>query len=522
MLVVPIAHNIPSHGGLKVGRYHLSRICKGACGWQDRLIIGSRRTIRDMEWNRKDALRYALSKGVQISPDAFEILKSVPSAKLEDVIKGVVLLNRRERRSLITGDDLAEHLGLKDDVEVAADLRVLSDPTGHTTTGEGADGYGSLFVNRYEKLKGIMSARPDAKSLRTLAGVGGMVKEDGDDVSVAGLVDHKEVRPGRADLRLEDPTGMFTFPVFNQDLQKEVDLLMQDQFVMIKIGRGKKGIYVKDIIQPDTLTHTPHKSESEAYVALLSDLHVGSKYFMEEKFRQFITWLSAHDAVAARVRFVLLCGDVVDGVGIYKDQDKELLFDTVEEQLARLEELIDGIPKHIKVVIAPGNHDPGRRALPQPAIPEKYCPGLWNRDNVTMVGNPAMVSLNGVRVLMFHGQSIDDIVRVTPGVSYDEPAAVMKHLLRARHLSPIYGGRTPIAPESEDWMVISEVADIFHVGHVHRWAVDRYRGTLLVNSGAWQQQTPFQLSVGIVPDPGIVTLVNLKTWEVLHEDYNRD
>ena len=487
---------------------------------QDELIISGRHTIRGMEWNRKDALRYALSKSVQISPDAFEILKSVPPSKLENVTKTMVLLNKRDRRSLITGDDLAEYLGLKDDVEVEADLRVLSDPTGHTITGEGADGYGSLFVSRYEKLKGIMSSRPEAKKLRSLAGAAGQVKGDGSDICVAGLVDYKEIRPGRADLRLEDPTGTLTVSVFNEDLQKEVELLMQDQFVMIKIGRGKKGIFVKEVIQPDTQSHIPHKSETEAYVALLSDLHVGSKYFMEEKFRQFIGWLSAHDTIASKVRFVLLCGDVVDGVGIYKDQDKELLLDTVEKQLARLEELIDDIPKHIKVVIAPGNHDPGRRALPQPAIPEKYCPGLWNRDNVTMVGNPAIVSLNGVRVLMFHGQSIDDIVRVTPGVSYDEPAAVMKHLLRARHLSPIYGGRTPIAPESEDWMVISQIADIFHVGHVHRWAVDRYRGTLLVNSGAWQQQTPFQLSVGIVPDPGIVTLVNLKTWEVLHEDYN--
>ena len=32
----------------------------------------------------------------------------------------------------------------------------------------------------------------------------------------------------------------------------------------------------------------------------------------------------------------------------------------------------------------------------------------------------------------------------------------MKVLLKARHLSPIYGQRTPIAPEKEDMMVITE------------------------------------------------------------------
>ena len=34
----------------------------------------------------------------------------------------------------------------------------------------------------------------------------------------------------------------------------------------------------------------------------------------------------------------------------------------------------------------PGNHDPGRRALPQPAIPQKYNSGLWERENIEMVG----------------------------------------------------------------------------------------------------------------------------------------
>jgi len=206
-------------------------------------------------------------------------------------------------------------------------------------------------------------------------------------------------------------------------------------------------------------------------------------------------------------------------VGIYKDQDRELVLRTVEEQLGRLDEILGNVPERIRIVISPGNHDPGRRALPQPAIPEKYCPGLWGRKNVVMVGNPAVVSLNGVHVLMFHGQSIDDIGKVTPGLSYDKPADVMKCLLRARHVSPIYGG-TPIAPELEDWMVIEDIPDLFHVGHVHRWAVDRYKGTLLVNSGAWQRQTPFQTSVGITPNPGIATMINLKTFEMSYKDYS--
>lgn len=477
-----------------------------------------------MSWNSKDALRYALSKNVQISTGAFDVIKSIPENILEEVIKNLVQLNKRERRSMITRDEIRKYLGLEDDTNnIESKLEVSSDPTGHTMTGEGITGYGSLFLNRYEKLKEIMSERPEAKGIKTLAGViKHTTKEEEDDLCVAGLVEQREIKSNKVRLRLEDPTSTLEIPVYNEELQEEVGLLMQDQFVMVKLRRGKNGIFLKDVIQPDIQSHIPNKSKSEAFAVLLSDLHVGSKYFMEKEFEEFVEWLSAYDTIAKKIRFILLCGDVIDGVGIYKDQDKELLLPTVEEQLKHLEKLLEKIPKHIKIVISPGNHDPGRRALPQPAIPEKYCPGLWEKENITMVGNPAIVTLNGVKVLMFHGQSIDDIVRVTPGLSYDEPINVMTHLLKARHLSPIYGSKTPIAPELEDWMVIQDSADIFHAGHVHRWAVGMYRGTLLVNSGTWQRQTPFQTSVGIVPNPGIATIINLKDLKVHEKRFNSD
>src|SRR6185437_11845113 len=159
-------------------------------------------------------------------------------------------------------------------------------------------------------------------------------------------------------------------------------------------------------------------------------------------------------------------------------QDKELLLLDVNEQMAKASELLDKIPKHIKVFIIPGNHDLGRRALPQPSLPKKDFNKLYSFENFTMLGNPSLVELNSVKVLMYHGQSLDDIIATTPGLSYSKPADAMKVLLKARHLSPIYGQRTPIAPEQEDMMVITEVPDVFHSGHVHIIDVQNYRGTL--------------------------------------------
>ncbi|MEZ5334217.1 MAG: hypothetical protein R2741_02730 [Methanolobus sp.] len=53
------------------------------------------------------------------------------------------------------------------------------------------------------------------------------------------------------------------------------------------------------------------------------------------------------------------------------------------------------IPKHIKIIISPGNHDAVRQAEPQPKLPE--CIREYFPENVTFVGNPSIVDLDGVK-----------------------------------------------------------------------------------------------------------------------------
>lgn len=465
------------------------------------------------------ALNYALNKGFQIHPDAFKILEGIDVKKLEKIIKEIVREKTRQKLFQINQDDLETYLGIKDDLSLQNEIKILSDPTSKITSGEGVKGYNALFSSRFNKLKRIISDRPESKMLKSAASLKNTKIED--DLYVCGLVSVRSSERNITKIVLEDPSGSFEGIVFDEELQKTVGTLLLDQFVMARVGSAKNsGYIIKDLILPDIPEQAKNKSESEAYAVFLSDLHIGSRYFMEEEFSDFVSWISSPDPIAKKIRFVLIGGDVVDGVGIYPNQNKELVCQTIQEQLKKAEDLIDKIPKNVKIIIMPGNHDPGRRALPQPAIPQKYNSGLWERENVFMVGNPAVVSLNGVKVSMFHGQSIDDIVKTTPGLSYDRPTDVMRHLLRARHLSPIYGSQTPIAPEMEDLMVIQDIPDIFHVGHVHRAQLDMYKGILLINSGSWQKQTPFQASVGMTPNPGIAILVNLKTFQVFHQNYS--
>jgi DNA polymerase II small subunit len=176
--------------------------------------------------------------------------------------------------------------------------------------------------------------------------------------------------------------------------------------------------------------------------------------------------------------------------------------------------LIEQIPDHIELIIIPGNHDAARKALPQPAIPRNYAEPLYEARRMYSLGNPCTVSLHEVELLLYHGRSLDDVAAVAPNVSFQTPDKAMKLLLQSRHLAPIYGERTPIAPENRDFTVIERVPDIFHAGHVHVLKCDIYRGILIVNSGAWQGQTEYQKKMGLVPTPGIVPIVNLQTLQV--------
>jgi len=438
--------------------------------------------------------------------------------ELKHIIKEIIKEKTRQNLFFINQDDLEGFLGIKEDVSLENEHRILFDPSSKVTSAEGIKGYNELFSNRFSKLKQIVSNRPAAKMLKSISSV--ITTKLDNYVYVCGLLSERDYQRSVTKLKIDDLTGSMEIVVFDKDLQKTANELLVDQFVMLKVKLSKNGgFFTKEIIVPDIPDHFSNRSDTETYAVFLSDLHVGNKFFMEKEFDGFVSWLSNPDPIARKVRFVIIAGDVVDGVGVYPNQDKELDCLTIEEQLTKLEEVLSKIPKNIKIFIAPGNHDPGRRALPQPAYPEKYNQNLRKHKNFFLVGNPAMISLNGVKVLVFHGQSIDDIVKTTPGLSYDNPTKVMRQLLKSRHLSPIYGAQTPIAPEIEDMMVIDEIPDIFHVGHVHVVGVDMYRGVLLLNSGTWQKQTPFQASVGLTPTPGLAVIVNLKTFKVYYQDF---
>jgi DNA polymerase II small subunit len=242
--------------------------------------------------------------------------------------------------------------------------------------------------------------------------------------------------------------------------------------------------------------------------------------FMKEAFTRFLHWLNGKfgnerlKRIASHVKYVVIAGDIVDGIGVYPKQIQELAIKDIFEQYRMAAKFIEEIPDYIELIVTPGNHDASRKALPQPAIPQDYAAPLDEARNIQSLGNPCTLSLHNVDLLVYHGRSLDDVLSVVPGIDFNTPEKAMKLLLRSRHLAPLYGGKTPIAPEKRDFLVIDRPPDILHCGHIHVLGYTSYRGTLLVNSGAWQRRTKYQEELGVVPTPGVVPAVNLQTLQV--------
>ena len=250
-------------------------------------------------------------------------------------------------------------------------------------------------------------------------------------------------------------------------------------------------------------------------------MHVGSTKFHREAFDRFVLWLNGNygndkmKEIASHVKYLLVAGDIVDGVGVYPNQMKELVIKDVHKQYNLASKLFEKIPDYIEIIVSPGNHDAPRKALPQPAIAKDFLKTLHESGRAHSLGEPCVVSLHGVEVLMYHGRSLDDIIATVPGLDHDHPENAMKLLLQSRHVSPLYGGKTMLSPENRDFLVIERVPDIFHAGHIHVLGCCNYRGVLIVNSGGWQEQTEYMQKLGLVPTPGKVPVDGSSTVKVV-------
>ena len=414
--------------------------------------------------------------------------------------------------------------------EYDADIKIIKDVTGNSTCEGTAGDFTKLFVDRYKSLRKIL--RNQRRELANAMPINRIKKSLVKEIQIVGIV--KEVRTttnGHRLIEIEDETDTATCIALKQNPKtlQMANEVVYDEILGIKGNLSKNGdlIVINSIVYPDiSIQNERHKSEVPIYAAFLSDIHIGSKQFMQEQWKGFLKWIngqvgnSRQRDVAGKIKYIIIPGDVVDGIGIYPSQEYELSIGDVYRQYEALAEQLRVIPEYINMIIQPGNHDAVRPAEPQPTF-EKEIQNLFSDMNMTFVGNPCYFSINNVEVLSYHGQSLLDYATNIQNLRYNDPVETMKIMLKKHHLAPTYGGYTPLAPEHIDYMVIDRIPDIFVTGHVHLAQMSDYRGVKLINASSWQAQTTYQKMLNFIPDSAKLPIVDLKTGNVTMMDFSK-
>ena len=400
----------------------------------------------------------------------------------------------------------------------------------------------SFFKHRYEFLKGVLSSRNQLSSTVSIKRI--IVKNTNDrneSVAVIGLINSiSKTQKGNYIISVEDPTGSINVMVSsdNPELIELCEDLVLDEVIGIEGALSKHMIYATRIYKPDIpFGATIKKSPDEVYALFLSDIHVGSNMFLEEDLNRFLKWINQESGseeqkrVAGLVKYIFVLGDVVDGVGIYPGQEKELDIKDIYKQYEKAAEFIKRIPIEKNIFIIPGNHDALRLSEPQPQLSKLYASSFYNIPNVTLLTNPSSIRIHkkagfpGFDVLMYHGYSFDyyvanvDTIRRQGG--YDRADLIMKFLLHTRHLAPTHTSSLYVPETRDDFLMIKQVPDFFVTGHIHKTSVSNYKGITLISGSCWQGRTSFQEKVGHHPEPSRVPIVNLNTREVKILNFSR-
>lgn len=386
---------------------------------------------------------------------------------------------------------------------------------------ESYEAFRDMFYDRFARIRKILIK----KGLTGLQTSNGINKGDSEqDKHIIILVYEKRyTKNGKGGIITgEDEDGFISIYVpFRNGLKEKFDRVLKDTVLAIKFRRKNNSYLIaEDIIFPGLQSEGKrNRSPTPFKVAFISDTHFGSKQFMEKSFQNFIKFINGDiekpwvKKVTKNLGALVIVGDLVDGIGVYPNQQEELSIIDIYEQFNLAKRYLEQIKDEIEIIIIPGNHDPAGKFIPQPPIPKEFIGDLLGTLNLRVLGNPSLITINGVKILLYHGQGLEDIASdLNMGIK--RPTLMMVEQLRNRHILPMWG-EEPIIPMKQDPFVIEEMPDIYVAGHLHM--IDVWKtttGTLLINSSTFEGLTSWQKKLGIKPTPGVFPIVDLKTFDV--------
>ncbi len=485
---------------------------------------------------RRIVLQRASEAKVLLSPEALEKLSELPQQKAlkalakcieatkfiitEELCQEVLAsIETIEKTTASVEVQRTDFKPLNADVASQLEIKEELDISGKSRCTGTVEEFVGLFRDRFKRVKGVLKTRMTQIPVVPIANLKSFGR--GRTARIIGMVFKKQVtKNGHVIIELEDEeTSVKCLVMKNSPMREKADEIIVDEVIAIDGSTAEELFIVKEITWPE-IPVTPVKKTCEDDVSLIciSDIHIGSRFFMKNSFAKFISFLNGKGTdeerqIAGKVKYISIAGDLVDGIGVYPDQEKELVTKDIYTQYEILCEYLKMIPEHIEVLVAPGNHDAVRGALPQPRLAREFVKEVDGYKNLHFVSNPCFAKVHGFNHVIFHGSTMYSMINSLPNLRncHLNPEKVGVEMLRRRLLNPIYGDNVPFAPEKRDYTVLEEVPDIFHFGDIHRNGYTNYRGTMVVNGGCWQGKTDYQVKLGHEPTPCQVPVYNLKT-----------
>ena len=478
---------------------------------------------------KREIINTLLKSGILLSTELLnEINNEEQAAKIFDILKSKNISDETVfniEPSKLTGEPKQKTESAK------AQVRIVYSYKDEPKKREPQD-FVDYFGNKYKSMEKILKQHQELKNTISISKI--MNKPEKEGITIIGMVSSKQItKNGNLLLTLEDPTGQKRV-IINKNkpqLFNEAKDIVFDEVIGVVGVNTDTIIFANNIIWPDVPSGNElEKSNEEKYSLFLSDLHVGSSKFLPEDFERFLRWINGEIGneqqkhIARNVEYLFIAGDLVDGCGIYPEQDKELSIKDIYEQYKECARLLKQIPSHIPLIICPGNHDALRISEPQPPLSKEFAKPLYEMNNAFMVSNPSMINIsstnnfNGFDVMMYHGYSFDYYVAEVDSLrnkgGYDRADLIMKFLLKRRHLAPSHLSTLYVPDTQKDPLAIEKIPDFFLSGHIHKTATANYKNITLICGSCWQSKTAFQEKVGHNPEPSRVPIVNLQTRDI--------
>lgn len=209
--------------------------------------------------------------------------------------------------------------------------------------------------------------------------------------------------------------------------------------------------------------------KNEYKIAVISDLHFGSNFHEEDKFRKFIKECNRRN-----INTLICCGDMIEGLMKRQGHEQERFLHTVDDIMDyAIENYPDGFDTNI---IINGNHENSLKErgdgfnFVKNFI--KHRKDVIGSDDVSLI--PSIFEIDGgIRVAVHHGHG-----------------TCSRNLVnRTRDIT------IKMSEHRTDW-------DILLCGHCHRFSSDYWMGKYAFSIGTFQGITPFLASKMLIPHIG--------------------